>query len=75
MKVIKSKVYLVGVGGVREILQDKQKAIDFENGNQVEVTDDQLKTLTTLKWVEVQDGDENTNQNPEDGDITAVKSN
>ena len=75
MKVIKSKTYKVGIGGVRAILIDKQKAIEFEKGNPVEITEEQKKTLDALGWcMEVKnDSDSKNTQQSTENRVTATE--
>ena len=78
MKVKKSTSYKVGVGGIRAILQDKIKSIAFEEGEAVEVTKEQLETLSKLGWIEEVKNDgnsENIKQVAENRDTSAIEGN
>lgn len=58
----KTEKYKVGIGGIRAMLGgDKQKAIEFENGNQVEVTPDEFKRIKKFDWCVLIEEEENGN--------------
>ena len=50
VKIAKTQDYKVGVCGVRSILKDKLRSVDFENGLAIEVNDEEKETLIALGW-------------------------
>ena len=76
MKIIKSKKYKVGICGIRAILNDKERSVEFELGNEIEVNEQEFQKIDALKWgVEVKgNGSDTKNINKEPKDrVTTTK--
>jgi hypothetical protein len=54
MLIIKSKNYIVGVSSITEIV-GKEKKLEFDKGEEIEVTDEQYETISKLKWCEIKE--------------------
>jgi hypothetical protein len=56
MTITKSEKYKVGICGIRAMLDgDKEKAMKFEEGLPIDVTDEQYERISKLGWCDKQE--------------------
>ena len=51
LTITKSETYKVGIGGIRAVLGgDKKRAVDFENGKSIEVSEEEYSKIIKFQW-------------------------